>query len=441
MSDLLREEIRRAFEAEYEPPDRGFAQRIRAAVSSQSVRRGLKVLPWAVGIGALFLIGLVLSTLLYETLLARRASPVPVNPPPVTSTSPPERLASIHMVTPSTGWATTRGHLFRTSDGGTHWSDVTPPIRPTSTDWKIGPTTAFLDGDRAWVGVAMQGPGRPRVATFRTVDGGRSWHIERSGATEAIVSGWLTFVDSDHGWLLSGLGAATGSEGVDLLQSTDGGVHWTSVSRAIGGVSPPPGSIPFGCRKTGVSFLNVSTGWITGNCYGGAPFLYRTQDSGRSWQYQVLPPPASYPSPQLSGDIVVDPPAFVTQHDGVISLGPVTLDGVERSILYITRDGGQTWRPTTPVPAGRPVVAVLTREHWLVAAKGQLFVTRDGGSSWNEVPVSGPSLSGIVQLNFVNDRIGWARGLNPQAGDVISFLLKTTDGGKTWTGVRLPGES
>ena len=64
---------------------------------------------------------------------------------------------------------------------------------------------------------------------------------------------------------------------------------------------PPPGQLPFGGRKSGIQFLNASTGWITGTVGANdLAWLYVSHDGGATWNHQSLPLPPGVPSAQLS---------------------------------------------------------------------------------------------------------------------------------------------
>src|SRR5258708_39550333 len=89
-----------------------------------------------------------------------RINPAPY-PTPTTSGAAYPLLppASMRMFNRNTGWAAGSGtnKILRTSDGGTHWDDVTPQAARAGT-W----TTFFLDGNHAWLGSSLPpGSGSP----------------------------------------------------------------------------------------------------------------------------------------------------------------------------------------------------------------------------------------------------------------------------------------
>src|SRR5260370_14708867 len=94
-------------------------------------------------------------------------------PTPATSSAPYPLLppVSMRMINATTGWAAGSGtdRILRTSDGGSHWNDVTPRGASAGT-W----TTFFLDSNNAWLASSLQpGSSSPdfSVKLDRTSDG------------------------------------------------------------------------------------------------------------------------------------------------------------------------------------------------------------------------------------------------------------------------------
>ncbi len=217
---------------------------------------------------------------------------------------------------------------------------------------------------------------------------------------------------------------------MQILATTDGGAHWATVTRTVSN-APVPGTLPLGGIKTGLSFRDADTGWATGEVAGPDNFswLYRTSDGGHSWQHQTLTFPVAYQpvSP------VTYPPQFFTPSVGIL---PVALNSPNRTQaldFFTTRDGGKTWTSTTPLPFKNTTMSPTwdfgdANHGWAVWGK-QLHMTADGGRHWRPI-VPNRSFEHVTQLNFVNARVGWGY---PFATDNHSLLLRTTNGGRTWT--------
>lgn len=163
--------------------------------------------------------------------------------------------------------------------------------------------------------------------------------------------------------------------------------------------------------------------------------------------------------------------AWVTEATGISSCPgtpPCAGPQVQHVIVLSTRDGGQTWQRSQPIPAAGANLAVevdfLDDQYgWLLTDTGYyatpqfvrtLFATTDGGLHWSRVsnvsPGAGSGLarmavgcaeSGIVFVNAVNGWLAWncsaSNGPAPAqtAGPVVAA---TIDGGRTWSPVFLP---
>jgi photosystem II stability/assembly factor-like uncharacterized protein len=355
-------------------------------------------------------------------------------PTPATTSVPTTvmgSVTSVHLFDATTGWATANNRLLRTTDGGLHWQDVTPP--------GSGPqgVAAFpLSADDAWV-VRVLVDGGPAVSpstVFHTADGGRTWH---SILLPVFLVAQITFADSQHGWILANLDTGGGQQAADIFRSTDGGQTWSKVSSA----ADRPGALPLDGQKFGLTFRDATTGWVVqGDPLGPVPRLhglFRTQDGGSTWQpAPTLPWPAALvrdPSLDEFGQL----PTFFSPQVGVLRVLMVaqTTGDVADTVMYVTRDGGMTWSPTTPLQASavttsfRDVTSFLDPLNWWIVPNANanggtsLFETSDGGQHWASW-TPGPPFVDVSALSFGSNTLGLAIG---SAG-----LLQTTDGGHTW---------
>jgi photosystem II stability/assembly factor-like uncharacterized protein len=354
---------------------------------------------------------LVLS-LSYAPVLAQTSSTVPA-------------LRSMSMLDALSGWAVTdqpdAWALLRTTDGGLHWTDVTP-LDSSGQRVSVG-DLAVLTPLIAWV---LSFHGFDFGPLFHTADGGKTWS---SGIAPPIL-GSVDFIDAQNGWGLYGVGAA-GSMEADIYRSTDAGATWTKVASTT--ADNESSGLPFGGDKGDVTFLNATTGWVTGTV--GVPdvlYLYVTHDGGYTWQQQQLSLPPGLTSRWFA---VTTSPQFFTANDGVLpvfygSEDPATGAAVGAvAVFYITHDGGTTWTSTTPLSVSdvwTPLSSFTDVNHGWIADGDVLYVTTDGGSHWTAIPPT-PLFANVKQIDFISPQVGWA--LTPAS------LLKTEDGGLTWAPV------
>jgi photosystem II stability/assembly factor-like uncharacterized protein len=72
---------------------------------------------------------------------------------------------------------------------------------------------------------------------------------------------------------------------------------------------------------------------------------------------------------------------------------------------------------------------------WAVGSRGALLATEDGGATWRSLPA--PTEDSLRDVFFVDASNGWVvceRNLHPLRDDTEprSYLLRTSDGGRTW---------
>ena len=331
-----------------------------------------------------------------------------------------EAVTSLHMIDATTGWAIAGKAVLRTADGGNHWRDVTPPRHPLAP----GSAADFFTASMTWIAIPQAD--QTTTQLFHTGDGGQSW---QQSAVQALFVRQITFIDAQHGWILAGNEKTGGpAEIVSVLRTTDGGKLWLNVSNAFPADATPPGHLPYGGQKSGIRFVNASTGWVTGTVFANSlAWLYVTHDGGSTWNQQALPLPPNVPPAQL----LIQPPTFFSATDGLLPVrfSDLLTNRDIATVIYVTHDGGTTWRSTMPVSAALSTSHFLDLQHGWMTDGTNLFVTSDGGQHWAKRTPSA-NFKRVTLLDFVSETTGWAIS---NQGDGSSFLLKTTDGGQTWT--------
>jgi photosystem II stability/assembly factor-like uncharacterized protein len=105
-----------------------------------------------------------------------------------------------------------RGLFCVTEDGGEKWT--------ATAVLSVFEEFDFVDGQHGWVA----GP----EGLFRTTDGGNSWVDLTSSAPSDMFMMQIDFIDPQTGWFLVSTDPAM-KEGVRLLKTVDGGVTWNLV--------------------------------------------------------------------------------------------------------------------------------------------------------------------------------------------------------------------
>jgi hypothetical protein len=365
------------------------------------------------------------------------ASPVPSQTQP-TSTAVPATASPTHpagavvtapidtvtMISATSGWGMVHAtSATYTVDGGHTWYDVTPPGLASGPLGSI--VLCPLSSTQAWAWTNNFPISASTSTTlWHTTDAGAHWS-SYTVATGAVMQ--LDFIDATHGWLAATPnGSGAGQMPIVVWRTTDGGRTWMDIA-----------STPVSGHTTGISFVNATTGFATGYDEASSALLISvTHDAGVTWTPVSLPAPSSG-IPQGTPSLI-SPPIFTSATAGVLE---VTYGSVASSPailnLYRTADAGATWQlepalSGTGETSGSIPCSVLSTGGVFAALtdNGQvtLYQLPLGATSWTTIQTGSSSvrlLSGITQLNMVNQTTGWAV---TSAG-----LIGTTDGGVTWT--------
>ncbi len=361
------------------------------------------------------------------------ATPVPATATPLPPTAPvvTSPIDDITMVSATIGWGrvhsgTYDSEIAYTVNGGQTWYDVTPPelIPEAQSTIALYPRSAT----EAWTWLSGGGSS---TTLWQTTDAGSQW-TAYTVATSAVLH--LDFIDSLHGWLdASPAGSAAGLFPINVWRTTDGGSTWTQVA-----------SYYVWAGTTGLSFANATDGTACSGLGTPLPYLVSvTHDAGSTWSKLSLPPPSGYSE---GGGLGVEPPVFTSATAGILEVisASGSTSGTSQGLftVYRTTDAGSSWQlgPSlsgvpisyTNAPMPSLVSSVLSTGEVLAAAtvNGQLALYQlpAGATSWTKINTGSSStalLSGMTQLDFVNQMSGWAV---TSAG-----LIGTTDGGVTWT--------
>ena len=333
------------------------------------------------------------------------------------------------------GW----GNVFKSTDGGGSWKDVTakpwtrvdslaidpthPSIVYAGTDRGVAKTT---DGGRHWRmvngGLVEYEPGRnhgegiyslvvdvhhPRTvfansdgALVKTTDAGAHWRIigpepyrtESCPHCAVLIHGYQSAaaIDPDRAETIYASWSSTGPTG--FYKSTNGGTSWRRV-QTRGFPSAQLGSLV--------------GDWVSGTLYATAssPGVYKSIDGGGTWS-----------SAGLDGET----PWGLTVNGGTVYAG---LNGS----LLETDDGGATWQPvgTGPNLPDGDVVSDPKDPSTLYGIGDGVVKSVDGGRTWSLAD------DGVVSTLIPS------LTLQPDSSDVLyagsyGTVFKSTDGGRSW---------
>jgi photosystem II stability/assembly factor-like uncharacterized protein len=195
--------------------------------------------------------------------------------------------------------------VFATADGGRTWTESA--VFKTSAQVA---RVSFADASHGWLalGSVFAGPGQPVTWLYRTTDGGLHWS---PAATVAPPGSYgmnsmcqplnLAFPTATTGWVTIGCRGQ-----VEFLVSGDGGASWAAqplpLPAAILGPMNGPASLTGPQFAGGTGFLTVAPPTP------GTPSLLDTRDRGQTWQLLTLP----------SGGGQYPQVTFFTAADGVL---------------------------------------------------------------------------------------------------------------------------
>lgn len=282
----------------------------------------------------------------------------------------------------------TASSLWRTSDGGRHWTTMALPLNAI-----FEAAMSFVDPEVGYLALVSDlGPDNRPTIFYATTDGGSTW--TRLGMIPEVPQFWpperpFVFPTANDGFLVTGT----------ALQTHDGGRSWTAVEVPTPRDIPASASPDFHDPVTTASAVMVSVqfAWKTGDTHTYAPgYEYISRDFGQTWTLAWPGAKDSYPR---SAAVVVDDTTWFRFPDYTATIPG---DGYSKA-FSVTHDAGATW---TTITAALPTGTHFDAESFSSALQGWAITSKDASCP------AGMSC--------------------PYSGGVPGQLVETSDGGRTW---------
>jgi photosystem II stability/assembly factor-like uncharacterized protein len=240
----------------------------------------------------------------------------------------------------------------------------------------------------------------------------------------------------------------------NVARTTDGGATWTTTT--IGTAADDGEIVAITAPSAAVAWTVSVSGTVK-----------RTTD-GSTWTAVTRPRSGTYSANQASAIYATD------ANNAYISYAGADSSGFPTAQIYRTSDGGATWTATRVDSLGRLGMTRLfsgdAGRVWGIGYGGTIFATTDQGTTWTEQS-KGPNLP-LVNISVVDSNVAWAGGFGPTvsrttdgthwsyvydqenngafatsdrltvagvsastafAAGSVGVMIKTVDGGATWT--------
>jgi len=342
---------------------------------------------------------------------------------------------------PGTVYAGTFGKgIFKTADGGGHWSAVNSGLADTAINAlaidPADPLTVYagsedaglfksVNGGARWAPTSFPQPGVDCVTIepsspsriyaagsgfltpdgiYTSTDGGATWARSAAGLSDIILVDALAIDPSNPGTVYAG------DEGTGVYKTSDSGQSWTAFHS--------------GLANPRVEAVAVSQSGATTLYAGTTDGAFKSTDAGLDWAAVGggLPPAAV-------DSLAIDP-----------TNASIIYAGTNQGMIYSSSDGGSTWGAGDLHGEVQALGGIQISDVHAIAVDpahpATVYIgtdqgpakSTDGGATWSLANASPASPGGIIDFAFSFDMLPSGALLT---GD-IEGVFESTDGGATW---------
>jgi photosystem II stability/assembly factor-like uncharacterized protein len=316
-----------------------------------------------------------------------------------TATGTTAHFRGLSAVSATTAWASgytaTTGVVFRTTDRGTTWQDVSPP---GAAGLQFRDIEAFGADDA----VAMSIGNNPTdFRIYVTHDGGASWDLTFVNTEPAAFYDCMTFFDRNRGLALS-----DPPDGVHfrVIATADGGMSWHVTGLQM---PPAPGAFAFAASGQCLTSDHGHTAWFgTG---GSEASVFRSDDRGVTWTVAPTPMP-------FGRSAGINGLAFNGQQRGIAVGGDFDHPTASPESFARSFDGGSSWSLVPGAPSEyRSGVAWVDGHTAIAVGISGSDVSSDGGTTWQRFDDGS-----LDTVDCANPNACWASG----AGGRVAYLVR-----------------
>jgi photosystem II stability/assembly factor-like uncharacterized protein len=278
-----------------------------------------------------------------------------------------QQLRGLDAVDRHTAWVGgSDGGVWRTTDGGSTWQDVSPPDA-------AGLLFRDVEATDAWHAQVLAIGSGDASRIYKTTDGGQHWRQTFVNDDPAA------FYDCFAFWPGGRRGIAM-SDPVDgrfrILRTDDAGSSWHLVDPAG---MPPAIADEAGFAASGTCLVTAGGTDAFLGSGGGAARIFHSHDRGRTWTVTD----STLPSDPVNGAGVFSL-AFRNPQQGIAVGGILGSPDDGADFSATTRDRGRSWTDTGDLGGYRSGVAWVSGTRATAIAVGPTGsdVTTDGGRTW-----------------------------------------------------------